>query len=79
MNWITRERPQIDRIASPWLIKKFVDENAVFYYVPFNEVTTTANELNAILLMSRMSSLRMLVSSVHLMPLLKNIKLMTQR
>lgn len=48
MNWITRERPQIDRIASPWLIKKFVDENAVFYYVPFNEVTTTANELNAI-------------------------------
>ena len=38
MKWITRERPKIDRIACPWLIKKFVDADAEFIYVPFNEV-----------------------------------------
>jgi len=48
MKWITRERPKIDRIACPWLIKKFVDPEAEFIYVPFNEVLTKAKELNAI-------------------------------
>jgi len=48
MKWITRERPKIDRIACPWLIKKFVDKDAEFIYVPFNEVTAKAKELNAI-------------------------------
>ena len=38
MKWITRERPKIDRIACPWLIKKFVDEQAEFIYVPFDQV-----------------------------------------
>lgn len=38
MNWITRERPKIDRIASPWLIKNFVDKEAVFFFVPFEQV-----------------------------------------
>ena len=42
MKWITRERPKIDRIACPWLIKKFVDKDAEFIYVPFNEVTAKA-------------------------------------
>ena len=32
MKWITRERPKIDRIASPWLIKTFVDKNAEIIY-----------------------------------------------
>lgn len=48
MKWITRERPKIDRIASPWLIKTFVDKEAEFIYVPFSEVLDKAKELNAI-------------------------------
>lgn len=48
MKWITRERPKIDRIACPWLIKKFVDAEAEFIYVPFDAVLDKAKELNAI-------------------------------
>ncbi|KAF2337132.1 chromate resistance protein ChrB domain-containing protein [Flavobacterium daemonense] len=48
MKWITRERPKIDRIACPWLIKKFVDSQAEFIYVPFDEVIEKAKELSAI-------------------------------
>jgi len=48
MKWITRERPKIDRIACPWLIKKFVDKDAVFLYVPKIEVFNKAKELDAI-------------------------------
>lgn len=32
MQWITRERPKIDRIACPWLIKKFIDPDAEFWH-----------------------------------------------
>ena len=48
MKWITRERPKIDRIACPWLIRKFVDKEAEFIYVPFAEVLVKAKELEAI-------------------------------
>ena len=48
MKWITRERPKIDRIACPWLIKRFIDADAEIIYVPFDEVLTKAKELNAI-------------------------------
>ncbi|KQX15417.1 chromate resistance protein ChrB domain-containing protein [Flavobacterium sp. Root420] len=48
MKWITRERPKIDRIACPWLIKKFVDPDAEFIYVPFDEVLAKAEVLKAI-------------------------------
>jgi len=48
MKWITRERPKIDRIACPWLIKNFVDDEAEFIYVPKAEVFNKARELNAI-------------------------------
>jgi hypothetical protein len=48
MKWITRERPKIDRIACPWLIKNFVDAGAEFIYVPKEAVFTKANELEAI-------------------------------
>ena len=34
MKWITRSRPHVDRIACPWLIKKFVDPDAEFLYTP---------------------------------------------
>jgi len=48
MKWITRERPKIDRIACPWLIKNFVDREANFVYVPKELVFIKAKELNAI-------------------------------
>ena len=47
MKWITREHPKIDRIACPWLIKRFIDKDAEIFYAPFAEVTTKAKELNA--------------------------------
>jgi rhodanese-related sulfurtransferase len=42
--WVTRERPKIDRIACPWLIRRFVDPGAEFLYVPPGEVLRTAEE-----------------------------------
>jgi hypothetical protein len=48
MKWITRERPKIDRIACPWLIKNFVDPAAEFIYVPKDHVFEKARELGAI-------------------------------
>lgn len=48
MKWITRERPKIDRIACPWLIKRFVDIEAEFIYVPFDQVIPQAQALEAI-------------------------------
>ncbi|OXB20036.1 AraC family transcriptional regulator [Flavobacterium tructae] len=48
MKWITRERPKIDRIACPWLIRNFVDPEAEFIYVPFDQVLDKAKELNAV-------------------------------
>jgi len=48
MKWITRQRPKIDRIACPWLIKKFVDAEAEFIYVPNEEVFAKAESLHAI-------------------------------
>ena len=48
MKWITRERPKIDRIACPWLIKNFVDKDAEFIYVPKEQVFQKAKELDAI-------------------------------
>lgn len=47
MKWITRERPKIDRIACPWLIKRFIDKDAEILYVPFDEVLEKGKELNA--------------------------------
>lgn len=48
MKWITRERPKIDRIACPWLIQKFIDPEAEFMFVPFDQVLFQAEKLNAI-------------------------------
>lgn len=47
MKWITRERPKIDRIACPWLIKRFIDPKAEIIYVPFEDVVSKAKELRA--------------------------------
>lgn len=48
MKWVTRERPKIDRIACPWLIKSFIDKEAEFLYVPSTEVMKVASETGAI-------------------------------
>jgi rhodanese-related sulfurtransferase len=46
--WVTRERPKIDRIACPWLIRRFVDPDAEFLYVPTPEVRAVAKEREAV-------------------------------
>ncbi len=46
--WVTRVRPKIDRIACPWLIARFIDPAAKFFYVEPAEVINAATELNAI-------------------------------
>ena len=48
MQWITRERPKIDRIACPWLIARFIDKAPEFLYVPASEVLSTAKATAAI-------------------------------
>jgi AraC-like DNA-binding protein len=48
MKWVTREKPKIDRLACPWLIKRFIDESAEIIYVPFAEVKTIAKKIDAI-------------------------------
>jgi rhodanese-related sulfurtransferase len=46
--WITRERPKIDRIACPWLIRRFIDPLAVFDYVPTSQVFDEAKSRSAV-------------------------------
>jgi len=46
--WITRERPKIDRIACPWLIRRFVDPGAEFLYVPRDRVKEIAVEKDSV-------------------------------
>src|SRR5687768_3017189 len=48
MKWVTRERPRVDRIACPWLIKRFVDEQAEILYVPGDQVMAVAEREGAI-------------------------------
>jgi hypothetical protein len=45
--WVTRARPKIDRIACPWLIRRFVDPKAEFLYVPTERVFAVAAEMGA--------------------------------
>ena len=45
--WVTRSRPKVDRIACPWLIRRFVDPQAVFLYVPASEVLEVADRFGA--------------------------------
>lgn len=48
MKWITRKGVKVDRVACPWLIKKFVDSDAEFIFVPSEEVLETAEREGAI-------------------------------
>ena len=45
--WVTRSRPKVDRIACPWLIRRFIDPNAVFLFVQPAEVTAVADRFSA--------------------------------
>jgi rhodanese-related sulfurtransferase len=47
-SWVTRERPKIDRIACPWLIRRFIDPEASFLFVPTERVFDVARETGAI-------------------------------
>lgn len=48
MNWVTRERPKIDRIACPWLIARYIDDEPAFLFVPPDRVLAVAQETGAI-------------------------------
>ena len=48
MKWSTREKVKVDRVACPWLIKKFVDNDAEFVFVPGEKVMAEAERLDAI-------------------------------
>jgi hypothetical protein len=47
MKWITREHVKVDRVACPWLIRKFVDQDAEFIFAPVDRVMDEARRLNA--------------------------------
>jgi hypothetical protein len=48
MKWVTREDAKVDRIACPWLIRRFIDPGAEFLYVPTDQVTVVAEREGAI-------------------------------
>jgi hypothetical protein len=48
MKWITRERAKVDRVACPWLIKRFIDPQAEFLFVPAEKVAEIARQEKAI-------------------------------
>ncbi len=45
MKWVTRARPKTDRIACPWLIRRFIDPDAEILYVPTDQVLATAGDV----------------------------------
>jgi hypothetical protein len=47
MKWVTRENASVDRIACPWLIRRFIDADAEFLYVPRGDVLATAEREGA--------------------------------
>lgn len=48
MKWITRERVKVDRVACPWLIRRFIDPQAEFLFVPAADVLAVAEREGAI-------------------------------
>jgi hypothetical protein len=48
MKWVTRERPKIDRIACPWLIRRFIDKEPEFLFVPTDKVFEIAKQTGAV-------------------------------
>src|ERR1700737_2027998 len=48
MKWVTRKNANVDRIACPWLIQRFVDKDAQFLFVPADEVSAVAGREDAV-------------------------------
>ena len=48
VQWVTREHPKTDRIACPWLIRRFIDPHAEILYVPADQVLAIADRQQAI-------------------------------
>ena len=48
MKWVTRSHVHVDRVACPWLITRFIDNEAEFLFVPKNQIATVAAETGAI-------------------------------
>jgi hypothetical protein len=48
MKWVTRKDANVDRVACPWLIRRFVDPDAEFLYVPVDEISAVAERESAI-------------------------------
>lgn len=48
MNWVTRARPKVDRVACPWLIARFIDQEPEFLFVPPADVARVARETGAV-------------------------------
>jgi hypothetical protein len=48
MKWVTRSHVHVDRVACPWLITRFVDNNAEFFFVPRGEIDRVVKEMGAI-------------------------------
>lgn len=48
MRWVTRKNASVDRIACPWLVRRFIDPDAEFLYVPASEVAAAAEREGAI-------------------------------
>jgi hypothetical protein len=48
MKWVTRKNANVDRIACPWLIKRFIDKDAEFLFVPAEEVSAVAQRERAV-------------------------------
>ncbi len=48
MRWITRENANVDRVACPWLIRRFIDKDAEFIFVPKDDVISASEKEGAI-------------------------------
>lgn len=48
MQWITRSHVHVDRVARPWLITRFIDNEAEFLFAPANQIEKVAKETGAI-------------------------------
>jgi len=48
MKWVTRRKARVDRIACPWLIRRFIDKDAEFLFVPEDQVMETARREGAL-------------------------------
>jgi hypothetical protein len=73
MLWVTRSHVHVDRVACPWLIKRFVDSQAEFVFVSASQVDVVAKKENAIPFDIPGCDLVITIRSAHLTPSLKSM------